>query len=69
LWTLLEQNHAALNHGGRAVLIDDFIEELDLSGARRAFAVTFGERVATHMQLIAGSDRPLPSDLFDAGLF
>ena len=36
--TLLEQEHTALNHGDRAVLIDDFVEKLDLAGAGLAFA-------------------------------
>ena len=46
LWTLLEQEHAALRHGGRAVLIDDFVEKLDLarrsSGPRGGGTRAFG---------------------------
>ena len=31
MWALLDEEHAALGHGGRPVLIDDFVEKLDLA--------------------------------------
>src|SRR3984957_3858112 len=68
LWTLLEQEHAALNHGDRAVLIDDFVEKLDLARVRPALAGAARERLAAHMQPLARPDWQLPPDLFDAAL-
>ena len=68
LWTLLEQEHTALNHGDRAVLIDDLVEKLDLARARPALAGAARERLAAHMQPIARPDWQLPADLFHAGL-
>src|ERR1700759_4626887 len=68
LWTLLEQEHTALTHGDRAVLIDDLVEKLDLARARPTLSRAARESSAAHMQPIAWSDRQLPADLFHARL-
>ena len=59
---MLELKQALLRHRDFTVLIDDFVEKLDL-------AWPLGERVAAHMQPIARSYRPPPLNLFDSGLF
>ena len=52
-WTLLEQERAALNHNNRAVLIDDFVEKLDLARVRPALAGGGTRRLAAHMQPVS----------------
>ena len=64
---MLEQEPTALRHGDHAVLIDDFVEKLDLAVAQlRTLAGRLASVWRRTCSRSPGLDRPLPSNLFDA---